>query len=86
MPPLKVPLIARVECRAESRGEERPIAVTIGGRRIAVVDILERSLVTAAEAGRPVVARFILELEEETVVEVERALPGGDWRCWRVER
>lgn len=83
--PRRVRLIARVECRADSRGEERPIAVSIGGRRIGVVDVIDRALVTNAVAGEPVSARFVVELEDETVVELERTMPDGDWRCWRIE-
>jgi hypothetical protein len=32
----------RVECYAGSRGDETPRAVTIGARRIAVIDVLDR--------------------------------------------
>ncbi len=80
-----VPLVARVECRAESRGEERPIALTVGGRRIGVTDILERALVTAVDAGAPVRARFTLELEDGSLVLLERLMPTGEWRVWRID-
>jgi hypothetical protein len=81
----KVRLIARVECWAGSRGEERPAALAIGGHRIGVVDILERALVTSPDAGEPVVARFLVELEDGAVVALERTLPDGQWRCWRIQ-
>jgi hypothetical protein len=84
MSPRRVPLIARVECRADSRAEERPVAVSIGGRRIGVVDVIDRALVTSATAGGPVCARFVVELEDGTVVALERTMPGGGWRCWRL--
>jgi hypothetical protein len=86
MPANRLPLIARVEARAFSRAEERPVAVCVGGRRIGVTDILDRSLVTSTEAGAPVVTRFTVELEDNTIVELERVLPDGAWRCWRIER
>ena len=81
----RIRLIARVSCRAESRGEERPLALTIGGRRIGVVDILEHALVAAAEAGSPVRARFTVELEDGSVVLLERSLPADEWRVWRID-
>ncbi len=81
----RVALVAKVECRAESRAEERPIALNVGGRRFAVVDIVERSLVSEADAGAPVRARFTVELEDGSLVLVERALPAGDWRVWRID-
>jgi phage tail protein X len=80
-----VPLVAKVSCRAESRGEERPVAVTVGGRRIGVVDILERAFVGAADAGEPVRARITVELEDGSVVQLERSPPAGGWRVWRID-
>ena len=85
MPPQRVALVAKVECRSESRGEERPVALTVGGRRIGIVDILERSVVAAAVAGEPVRARFTVELEDGSRVLLERSLPAGDWRVWRID-
>ena len=85
MPQQRVALVAKVECRSESRGDERPIALTVGGRRIGIVDILERSFVAAAVAGEPVRARFAVELEDGSRVLLERSLPAGDWRVWRID-
>jgi len=85
MPQQRVALVAKVECRSESRGEERPIALTVGGRRISVVDILERALFSEADAGAPVRARFTVELEDGSLVLLERSLPAGDWRVWRID-
>ncbi|PWB77713.1 MAG: hypothetical protein C3F15_02790 [Holophagae bacterium] len=85
MPQQRVSLVAKVECRSESRGEERPIALTVGGRRIGIVDTLERALVSAADAGGPVRARFTVELEDGSLVLLERSLPAGDWRVWRID-
>lgn len=79
-----IPLVALVECRSESRGEEQPIALTLGGQRITVAAILERSFVAAAVAGAPVRARFTVELEDGSVVQLERSLPAGEWRAWRI--
>jgi hypothetical protein len=85
VPQQRVALIAKVECRSESRGEERPIALTVGGRRIGILDTLERALVSAADAGEPVRARFTVELEDGSLVLLERSLPDGDWRVWRID-
>jgi hypothetical protein len=85
VPQQRVALVAKVECRSESRGEERPIALTVGGRRIGIVDTLERALVSAADAGEPVRARFTVELEDGSLVLLERSLPAGDWRVWRID-
>jgi hypothetical protein len=85
MPQRRLSLIATVECRAESRTEEQPIALNVGGRRISVVDILERALFSEADAGAPVRARFTVELEDGSLVLLERSLPAGDWRVWRID-
>lgn len=61
------------------------MAIVSGGRRIAVVDVLERAFVTSADAGDPVVARWVVDLEDGTRVALERAMPDGDWRCWRIQ-
>lgn len=78
-------MIAKVECWAGSRGDERPAALTLGGRRIGVAGILERTMVTSATAGEPVITRFLVELEDGTKVVLERVMPDGEWRCWRIE-
>ena len=85
MPERTIPLVAHVECRSESRGKEQPIALTLGGQRITVATILERLFVAAAVAGEPVRARFTVELKDGSLVALERALPTGDWRVWRID-
>jgi len=79
-----IPLVAHVECRSESRGEEQPIALTLGGQRITVAAILERSFVAAAVAGVPVRARFTIGLEDGSLALLERVLPAGAWKAWRI--
>jgi hypothetical protein len=81
----RIPLVARVSCRADSRGEERPLALTVGGRRLLVAGILEHALVAAADSGEPVRDRFTVELENGSLGVLERRLPAGEWRVWRIE-
>lgn len=85
MPRQRVPLVATVSCRADSRGEQRPLAVTVGGRRLRVAGILEHAIVTAADPGEPVRDRFTIELEDGALVILERRLPAGEWRVWRID-
>jgi hypothetical protein len=85
VPQPPVALVAKVECRSESRGEEWPIALIVGGRRIGVAETLERALVATADAGEPVRARFTVELEDGSLVLLERSLPAGAWRAWRID-
>ena len=77
--------IAHVECRSEGRGEEKPIAVIIGGEKLGIVDVLDRAMVTGAEAGDPVRHRLWVELEDGRRCELTRVTPDGRWVV-RVER
>jgi len=78
-----LPTIARVECRSESRGEETPVAVTIGDRRLEIIDVLDRAAVTSVTAGESVRHRLWVELEDGTRCELIRILPDGQWRVMR---
>jgi len=80
-----VSTIAQVECRSESRGEEKPVAVIIGGERLEIADVLDRALITGIEAGEPVRHRLWVELEDGQRCELTRLMPDGTWMV-RVER
>jgi hypothetical protein len=80
-----IPIIARVECRSEGRGEEKPVAVIIGGERLEIVDVLDRAMITSIEAGEPVRHRLWVELEDGRRCGLTRSLPDGTWVV-RVER
>jgi len=80
---LRVPLIARVECRSDSRGEERPVAVWIGGERLRVVKLKNQRIQGPAEAGRPSFYVAEATLRDGREVELERRLPDGEWRVFR---
>ena len=77
--------IARVECRSEGCGEEKPVAVVIGGKRVEIVDVLDRAMITSIEAGEPVRHRIWVELEDGQRCELTRVTPDGTWMV-RVER
>ncbi len=80
-----IPVIARVECRSEGRGEEKPIAVIIGGVRLEIVDVLDRAMITSVEAGDPVRHRLWVVLEDGQRCELTRVTPDGTWMV-KVER
>ena len=77
--------IARVECRSEGHGEEKPVAVVIGGERVEIVDVLDRAMITSIEAGEPVRHRLWVALEDGQRCELTRVTPDGTWMV-RVER
>jgi len=80
-----VSIIAQVECRSESRGEETPVAVIISGERLEIIDVLDRAMITSIEAGEPVRHRLWVELEDGQRCELTRITPDGTWMV-RVER
>ena len=80
-----IPTLARVECRAEGRGEETPVAVILGEERLEIVDVIDRAKVTSVEAGDPVRRRLWVELEDGRRCELNRIEPDGVWRV-RMER
>jgi len=85
MTPHRISIVAKVECRSESRGEEKPIAVVLGGQRFEIVDVLDRAMVTSVEAGKPIRHRLWVELEDGKKCELTRTEPDGAWRV-KVER
>jgi len=78
----QVPVVARVECRSEGRADEHPVAVIIGGKRLEIVDVIDRAMVTTVEAGEPVRHRLWVELENGERYELQRILPDGRWRVY----
>jgi hypothetical protein len=80
-----VSVIARVECRSEGRGEEKPVAVWLGGQRLEITDVIDRAMVTGVEAGEAVRHRLWVDLEDGSRCRLMRVLPDGDWRV-QVER
>jgi len=73
-------LIARVECRSEARGEDRPVAVWIGGRRFVIERLSHEHLAGPAEAGGMVRHVASATLEDGRQLRLERRLPEGPWR------
>ncbi len=80
-----IPVIAQVECRSEGRGEEKPVAVIIGGERLEIVDVLDRAMITSVESGEPVRHRLWVVLEDSQRCELTRVTPDGTWMV-KVER
>jgi hypothetical protein len=78
-----VPLIARVLCRSEAQGEERPTAVEIGGRRLDVREILDDAVLGSPTAGGGNRRRVLVRLQDGQMLRLERVLPAGDWRVFR---
>ena len=74
-----IPAVARVECRSEGQGEEKPIAVVVGNKRLKIVDVLDRAMVTSVQAGEPVRHRLWVELDDGQRCELTRVVPDGAW-------
>jgi len=74
-----IPVIARVDCRSEGRGEEIPVAVVFGNKRLEIVDVLDRAMITSVEAGDPVRHRLWVELEDGQRCKLTRVMPDGAW-------
>jgi hypothetical protein len=72
--------IARVECRSEGRGEEKPVAVVFGRDRLEIVEVLDRAMISSIEAGERVRHRLWVELEDGQRCELTRVDPDGEWR------
>jgi hypothetical protein len=75
-----IPLIATVECRSQSRGDDVPVAIVLGGERFEIVDTLDRAMITSAEAGDRVRHRLWVEVSDGRRFELTRVLPNGPWR------
>ncbi len=80
--PGDVPLIAKVECRSDTKGEERPVAVWIAGERFRVTRLRRQHLRGAAEAGAPAFYVADATLRDGREVRLERKLPDGVWRVF----
>ena len=75
-----IPLIATVECRSQTRGDDVPVAVVIAGERFEIVETIDRAMVTTIDAGRPITHRLWVELDDQRRLELHRILPAGPWR------
>jgi hypothetical protein len=79
----EVPVIATVECRSEGSGEQRPVAVRLGGDLIEVVEILLDSVIGTVEAGGVNRRDVVVVLADGQHLSLRRKLPDGDWRVYR---
>jgi hypothetical protein len=78
----------KVECYAGYRGEEEPLAFTLGQRRFAILEILDRWLTpghryfkVAADDGRLLLLRHDTATEDwelAALVGMQRSLPAAD--------
>jgi hypothetical protein len=75
-------LLARVECRAEFKGDQHPVAVCIGGERIPIREILVDVVEGVEQAGQPAERRLTVILADGQELILTRALPDGDWRVF----
>ena len=80
-----VPAIARVECRSEGRSDDVPTAIVFGDKCLKITAVIDRAMITSANAGEPVRHRMWVELENGAKYRLMRVLPDGEWRVW-VER
>lgn len=81
---MKVPLIARVECRSDMKGEERPVAVWIGGERLRITKLKNPRIRGSAEAGLAAFYAAEATLRDEREIGLERRLPDGEWRVFQL--
>ncbi|NOZ78887.1 MAG: hypothetical protein GXP48_06880 [Acidobacteria bacterium] len=79
---MDLPLIARVECRSDTKGEERPVAVWIAGERFRVTHLARQHLRGPMKAGAPAFYVATATLRDGRQVKLERKLPGGPWRVF----
>jgi hypothetical protein len=79
-----IELIAHVECRSETTGEEKPVAIRIGGRQLAIDEVTDDAVVGSPDAGGPCYRRQIVELADGTILRLQRLLPAGRWRVFRL--
>lgn len=79
----KVPVVARVECRSETRGEDTPLALWVGGVRLEITDVVDRAILGGAEAGEPLRQRLWVEVATGERFELMRTLPEGRWLVFR---
>lgn len=77
-----VRLLATVDCRSEHAGEERPVAVRLGGQPTPIVEVLEDAVAGPGTAGGEICRRLLVRLADGRALRLERPLPDGDWRVW----
>jgi len=80
VPANSISLIATVECRSQSRGDDVPVAIVIGGERFEIANTLDRAMITSFEAGDRVRHRLWVEASDGRRFELTRVLPDGSWR------
>jgi len=78
-----IPLIARVVCRSEGSGEQRPTAVELAGDRVEVAEILSDGIAGPGLAGGKTERRVVVKLMNGEVLDLHRILPNGEWRVCR---
>ena len=79
----KVPIVARVECRSDTGGEDTPLALWMGGERLEITDVLDRAVLGGTEAGAPHRHRLWVEVANGGRFELVRTLPAGRWLVFR---
>jgi hypothetical protein len=79
-------VIATVECQSQTRGEDVPVAVVIGGTRFEIVETRDRAMVTGVDAGGPITHRLWVEISDGRHFQIHRVLPDGPWRVETLER
>ena len=75
-----ISVIATVECQSQSRGEERPVALVICGRRFEITEIHDRAMISNIDAGSPTRHRLWVETDDGRRFELTRIMPDGVWR------
>ena len=79
----KIPILARVECRSETAGEDTPLALWICGERLEITDVIDRAVLGGTDAGAPHRHRLWVEVTNGRRFELVRTLPAGRWLVFR---
>ena len=77
---MSVEPLVRVESRSEGNGDQRPLAVRIGGERLEVRHVIRDAVEGSTVAGAPTHRRLLVELEDGVLLDLRRRLPDGPWR------
>ena len=80
----RIPQIGFVECRIESESRLRPVAVIVGGERIAINEIFEDAFVGSVIAGGPTKREIQVITENEEILILELTMPDGPWRIYKI--
>jgi len=67
-----IPVIATVECRSQTRGEDVPVAIVIAEQRFEIVETHDRALVTGVDAGGPITHRLWVEISDGRRFQIHR--------------